>query len=255
MASKPNLRRPSGAIFYDGPSLLDRSQQIIGILTFKSGNIKTGNLIQSWILNKNLHPVEALHQGKTNAICGNCPLQGDHGEGRGCYVTLGHAPSGIHGGLSREIYPLFRPGMLSHHRGFRFGAYGDPTAIPLSAWKPILKTLSPVVNRPGYTHQWMQPRFKHWSKYLMASTHSLEQNKAAHSRGWRTFRTITSINDLAPNEILCPASPEAGNKATCETCGACNGRRSMDDKRKNIAIVAHGAGKESTRRISLKVLR
>lgn len=253
--TKPRTRPPSGAVFYDGPSLLDRSQQILGVLTFRSDNAKTGDLVQSWILNKGVHPVDALHQGLTNAICGGCPLQGNHGQGRGCYVTLGHAPSAIHKKVGMEAYPLFTPSMMPRGRGFRFGAYGDPTAIPLGAWKPVTKTLSPAVSRPGYTHQWASPRFRHWNKYLMASTHSLEQNRAAHARGWRTFRTVASVSDLAPDEILCPASPEAGSRKTCETCGACDGRRGMGDKRKNIAIVAHGAGKESTKRISLEVLK
>lgn len=74
----------------------------------------------------------------------------------------------------------------------------------------------------------------------MASTHSVADNELAASKGWRTFRTVTDIADKADNEIICPASAEGGYTATCETCGACNGRRDMNDGRKNVMIVAHG---------------
>ena len=87
----------------------------------------------------------------------------------------------------------------------------------------------------------------------MASTHSLAENEKAQAAGWRTFRTIASVDQLAHNEILCPASEEGGYKKTCESCNACNGRRDMDDQRRNVAIVAHGSGGKATRLVQLQV--
>jgi hypothetical protein len=40
-------------------------------------------------------------------------------------------------------------------------------------------------------------------------------------------------------EVLCPASKEAGYKATCETCLLCAG---TSVKAKSIAIPVHGSG-------------
>ena len=98
---------------------------------------------------------------------------------------------------------------------------------------------------PGYTHQWSNRRFKAWSKRVMASTHSVAENQLAASKGWRTFRTVTNISERVENEIVCPASVEGGYTATCETCGACNGRRNMEDGRRNVVIVSHGGSGKS----------
>lgn len=254
-----NPKKIPGVVFYEGPSLLDRTTPIIGIATFNSKNEKTGNLIQTWILHANQHPMEAIHQKSTPSICGRCPLQGleEQEEDRGCYVRVDQAPAAVYRGHGRGIYlPLHAlPPERLIEQGVRLGSYGDPTAIPLKKWKPLLKKIPAQEAKPGYTHQWTQKRFQHWSTRLMASTHSLEQNSKAHSLGWRTFRTISQVSDIASNEILCPASPEGNNRATCEACGACNGRRNMDDHRKNIAIVVHGRNKEAARRISLPIAR
>lgn len=238
----------SGAIFYEGPSRLDGAP-IVGIVTFKTENEKTGNLAQTWIMRADADPLTAIYNGLDKSMCGQCPLTGSveidqNGQSvnrkRGCYVKVHQAPLSVFRGYQRGIYPRINSLVSAFNKGFRYGSYGDPTAIPRKNWEYVESAVSPDESRPGYTHQWRQKRFQGWSKRLMASTHSLEENLLAHEQGWRTFRTINAVSELAPNEIICPASAEGKFRATCETCGACNGRRGMADLRRNVAIVVHG---------------
>lgn len=249
----------TGVIFYEGASRIDGSP-IVGIATFGTTNLKTGNLVQTWIIRSDKHPMEAVNTGEDSAICGSCPLRGiirpaservhkngslAHSEttnkGRSCYVLVQNAPVAVFNAYKKGNYPI----LSSEHqrffigRGLRYGSYGDPVAIPLKNWKMLAKFCTGQAE-PGYTHQWRDMRFKVWRKYVMASTHSVAENQLASSKGWRTFRTVMDISERTNTEIICPASPEGGNKATCETCGACNGRRDMNDVRKNVVIVAHG---------------
>lgn len=254
MASK----KITGVVFYRGPSMIDGSP-IVGIATFGTANEKTGNLVQTWIIRSDVHPIDAINTGADSAICGNCPLRGriaDASErthkngkfkgdtvnkGRSCYVLVQNAPLAIYASFVKGQYPELAP---EHRRkmigkGLRYGSYGDPVAIPVEAWDKLAKHCTGKA-QPGYTHQWGDKRFAGWSKRVMASTHSREENELAHSMGWRTFRTVKDIADKSPDEIVCPASSEGGFTATCETCGACNGRRDMKDGRKSLMIVAHG---------------
>lgn len=249
----------SGIVFYEGPSRIDGSP-IVGVATLQSKNRKTGNLVQTWIIRSDLHPVTAIATGEDSAICGDCPLRGfirpaservvsgplAHPEfankGRTCYVLANTAPTQVFRTYQGGKYPKLgkEHASLFEGRGLRYGSYGDPVAIPISAWNPLAK-LCTGRSEPGYTHQWRDRRFRHWAKRVMASTHSVAENNLAHSLGWRTFRTIVVMGDIQSNEILCPASVEAGNTATCETCGACNGRHSDKDARRSVAIVTHGS--------------
>lgn len=252
----------NGVVFYDGPSRIDGTP-IIAVATWGTANPKTGNLVQTWILRKDMDPISAINTGADHGICGDCPLRGlirpaeertkkstrmadteTVNKGRGCYVAVQNAPLAIYRSFHKGLYPelgtvteVCRRSMMG--RGLRYGSYGDPVAVPLSAWDKLAKYCTGRAE-PGYTHQWRNPRFKAWRTRIMASTHSVSENELAIRKGWRCFRTVKSVADLSPLEIVCPASEEGGFKATCETCGACNGRRNMEDVRKSIAIVIHG---------------
>lgn len=258
----------NGVVFYEGPSELD-GQPIVAIATFKTANEKTGNLVQTWILRSDVHPIDAINAGHDESICGGCPLRGrvapasertkkgnfggdTTNKDRACYVLVQNAPSQIWNSYKGGSYPKLDKSHAKYFRGkgLRYGAYGDPTAVPDSNWDQ-LRSYIRGKSKPGYTHQWKQEEFASWSTKVMASTHTLEENELAHEMGWRTFRTIASVEDLADNEIICPASEEGNYKANCETCGACNGRRDMNDMRKNVAIVAHGGGGKAQRVIKL----
>ena len=56
--AKNKGRAPSGFVLYDGPSMLNQWENVIVIATLSSANVKTGNMIQTWILVKDYAPVE-----------------------------------------------------------------------------------------------------------------------------------------------------------------------------------------------------
>jgi hypothetical protein len=233
-----------GFVFYDGPSLIDKSP-IVGIVTLNTKNEKTGNLAQTWIIRKNVHPFSAVSTGKDAAVCGDCPLRGIVSRGknteRSCYVGM-HTVGQIYKAYKSGVYPRLSPPhkYVFGSAGLRYGSYGDPVAIPMKAWG-VLKKYCGGKAYPGYTHQWQNKKFSKWSKCIMASTHNEMENNKAHSMGWRTYRTIDNVNSMLGNEIVCPASREDEGKKTCDVCGACDGRNGMGDTRKNIAIVVHGS--------------
>ena len=228
-----------GVIFYEGKSLID-GKPIVGIATTDSDNKKTRNMIQTWILRSDIHPVEAVNNNEDFSICGDCPLRGTV-KTRGCYVIVAQAPGAIFKNFRYGKYPK----IALHHKtlfsgeNLRFGSYGDPVAIPLNAWKKLIK-ISGAKNYTGYTHQWRNRRFRCWRRFLMASTHSLEENRQAHFLGWRTFRTIVAEQEMLPTEeIICPATKH--KNVQCDQCLFCDGKKDTQDKRKSVAIVVHGA--------------
>jgi hypothetical protein len=244
--------RPKGVILYEGKSLINR-EPIVCIATFNTKNEKTGNLIQTWIMHQNIHPVEAINTGADEASCGDCPLRGivmkkseSNYKGsvkrgtinryRGCYVMVQNAPHNIWVAYQNNGYPLFDKNehmRWFRGRGIRLGSYGEPVAVPLKVWKPFLGMKA----APGYTHQWRKRKFKHWSKFIMASTHSESEVLEANALGWRSYRSRRADTKLLDNEICCPATLEGGYKHTCESCGACNGG---EVSRRSISTVIHG---------------
>lgn len=249
----------TGFVFYEGKSAID-GKEIIGVATLGTANQKTGNLVQTWILRKDISPLDAVNTGEDKSICGSCPLRGlirpaseritkgpintqTVNKGRSCYVLLNTAPLAVWKAYHRGLYPKLE---AKHQKyligtGLRYGAYGDPVAIPLKDWC-LLEKLCTGKSKPGYTHQWKSNKFKSWNKKLMASTHSEDENKLAESKGWRTLRTISSLSSILPNERICPASSEGGYTSNCAICNACNGKKSDKDSRKSIAILSHGGG-------------
>jgi hypothetical protein len=250
-------KKITGFVFYEGPSRID-GKNIIGIVTIGTSNQKTGNLAQTWILRPDISPLDAVNTGEDKSICGTCPLRGlirpaserltkgvintpTVNKGRSCYVLLNTAPFAVWKAYNKGLYPKLenKYAKYLYGIGLRYGAYGDPVAIPRKSWT-LLEKLCTGKSRPGYTHQWKENKFSSWKDKIMASTHSIEENELAKSKGWRTFRTIYSLSDMNTNEKICPASPEGEFKLNCSICGACNGKKSELDSRKSIAILAHG---------------
>src|SRR5690606_5702489 len=116
------------------------------------------------------HPTEALRTGADRAICGACPLRGVNGSARACYVSVAQAPSAVWRALQRGDYPALPGVHVFRHQLVRYGAYGDPAAVPLRIWEAIAERAAGFT---GYTHQWRtaDPRY---SRYLMASADSPE---------------------------------------------------------------------------------
>jgi hypothetical protein len=93
----------------------------------------------------------------------------------------------------------------------------------------------------GYTHQW---RTCHdgFAAFCMASVDSVYEASEAQLAGYRTFRVRQVGGDVLRNEIICPASVEAGKRTTCENCILCAGNKTRSVK--NIVIIAHGTGRK-----------
>jgi len=240
------------SIIYNGPSMID-GKPIIVVAIIKSGNSKTGNMLQTHIIRSDINPLEASKSGEDYSICGNCKHRGiatNNPEkkiavNRGCYVNLGQGPLQVFKAYIKGNYPLITDpesiARIGAGRMVRLGTYGDPVAAPRAIWDALLRD---SIGHTGYTHQALINKPEDYSR-LMFSADSLEDAMQAHTKGYRTFRVIPlkeykGNDSLLKNEILCPASKEAGFKTTCNNCKLCSGN---NIKAKNIAIVAHGIGK------------
>jgi hypothetical protein len=236
----------NGAVFYEGPSLLDGAP-LVGIVTGlkrHSKNPKTGNMLQTWILRADKNPMEAIQTGDDSSICGPCKFRGSADTKRSCYVTVSHSPLAVYKAYKRGNYPPFTVTTLNN-RSIRMGAYGDPAAIPTAIWANMATKASAWT---GYTHQW-QNCDQSLQQFLMASVDTPAERDKAQQMGWRTFRVRDSVEPLT-DEISCPASAEMGHRTTCENCQLCQGRASYA---KSIAILPHGRG--ATTIIPLSALR
>jgi hypothetical protein len=228
---------PKSVMFYDGPSLLDGSR-ILGIASSKTSNPKTGPMVQTWILKAEVDPWTTVKTNADASICGSCRHRGSEtGAGRTCYVTVWQAPLGVW--KAREKAERLSPEALGRLIGernvaVRLGAYGDPAAIPTDVWASLV---SGAASWTGYTHQW-RTCDQRLSEFCMASVDSPAEAGEAHERGWRTFRVRGAGQPLGGNEIICPASDEAGNRVVCADCRLCQGTAKPA---KSIAIIVHGA--------------
>ena len=232
------MSKPIGIILWQGKSLIDNERIAVvatGIFS-KSENRKTGDMIQTYIIRRDIHPMLARRMGEDKSICGDCK----HRENSTCYVNLCHGPIGVFNALVDGSYRPYEDNdiELFRDRFFRIGSYGDPAAVPFEVWENICSVAKGFT---GYTHQWKtcDQRLK---RYCMASVDSIkgymkEYNKA-QAMGWRTFRVRESEdNPLMENEFVCPASKEAGVLTTCEQCNLCNGHERINGK--NPVIMLH----------------
>ena len=233
--------QPNGVILWEGASLIDGAPIVVIAtgLASKSDNVKTGAMIQTWIIRSDIAPTAAAHTGDDRSVCGDCPLRGTivngRNVGRKCYVTLFQAPRSVHDGYTRGIYPRVSPSearKLLAGKRIRLGSYGNPSAAPLPMWR---KVTSLAAGRTGYIHNWRSAA-RGWRELVMASVDASDANDA-QAMGYRTFRVRSAGDDLAPREISCPASKEAGFKTNCASCLACGGTTAK--ARVNIAIAMH----------------
>ena len=244
------MSRPNGVILYHGPSQIDGSQIVVILTGLRSGsaNLKTGAMLQTWILRADRSPVLAAKDGSDAAICGACPhrttINPQTGKTeRGCYVIVHNAPRSVWACWKRGGYEfatdedrqVIRSSLL------RLGSYGDPAAVPAEVWQGIMSD-----RRTGYTHQWRESFAQSLQSFTMASVDSPEEAREAQDLGWRTFRIRQAGDPLLAREIVCPASEEAGKVRTCSTCKACAGN--PNGRGASVAIIAHGSGAKHTRR-------
>ena len=250
--------KPKSSIIYSGPSLIDGSP-IVCIAIITSNNVKTGNMLQTYIIRSDMSPMDASKTGLDYAICGDCIHRGTPTDSpdkkqalnRSCYVTLYQGPTVVYKALKRGLYPNATPEQIraiGAGQAVRMGSYGDPAAVPASVWDNLLQDSA---GHTGYSHQSKLPGVVVDYSRVMVSVESKASAQGYHLNGKRTFRVIPVATwqdkgraSLLKSEILCPASVEAGNKSTCIDCGLCKGSSS---KGKSIAIVSHGTGRNMLR--------
>ena len=226
-------------IIYNGPSLLDGTP-IVVIATLSNRNRKTGNVVQTYILCRDINPLEASKTGADVAICGDCIMRGEvttdpnrkQAKGRKCYVNLGQGVLIVWRAFQRGVYPdatnrTDRVG-LGIRRFVRVGTYGDPAAVPPHVWDELL---SESDEWTAYSHQ------SGWRPDIaMQSADTYEQAQQHWVNGHRTFRVVSDVSDIDHTfEAMCPASKEAGHRVQCTACKLCAGYKQA----KSIAIVEH----------------
>ena len=232
------MAKTCGFVFYDGPSALDGAP-IIGVAVLRSKNVKTGDMVQTFILRADQSPLAAIDSGADASICGDCVHRGADGRARTCYVDVGKSVQSVYSAWTRGAYPLTSPAQgarMLTGRAVRLGAYGDPAAIPAQHWRALLKR---AAGRTGYTHQWRQAHAQQLRELVMASADSAQERDTARAMGWRTFRVRGADESLGAREFACPASPEGGNRRQCVDCQACDGA-ARGPAQASVAIVVHG---------------
>jgi hypothetical protein len=225
-----------GYVMYQGPSLFD-GEDIVVIATTSSRNVKTQNMVQTWILRRNVRPDHAVKLGLDSTICGTCPYRG----GNGCYVLVWNAPLSVWNAFHRGSYEdisgdLDAIARVGAGMRVRLGAYGDPVAAPIDIWQALV---SQSTGHTGYTHTWRVAP-KGFRAMLMASADNSDGAARAQLLGWRTFR-LNLDGTREKGEMTCPASKEAGMRTSCSECRACDGQRREGLSSKNVTIKLHGA--------------
>lgn len=269
---------PLGYVLYHGPSAIDGAPIVVVLTGYtaarkaarkagKTGaNSKTGAMLQMYILRADVLPLLAIARGLDRSICGGCIHRGrldkitGRYRGRTCYVEVGKGATNVYRTFYRGRYvdaTAYGPEQLAAivtelgvTYGVRFGAYGDPAAIPAATGiVPTLRNAAAFTT--GYTHQWRAAFAAHLRGLVMASCDTPEDREKATLTGWATFTVhAPGVDPFAAGEMPCPASKEMGYSVTCSECKGCDGTFGND-----YAIVAHGfAGKRYTGRRALPVI-
>lgn len=238
------MKKPLGFIAYEGPSLID-GKPIVVIVNKLDGsdNAKTGAIVQSFIIRSDVAPTEALKTGDDASICGECPhrplLAKTNGQAP-CYVNVGRSVRSVYEAYRRGRYTRADAATIARAlqgKIVRLGTYGDPAAAPVTMWAQITRY---AASRRGYTHQWARPDFdaSAWATLVMASADSIDEAARANLLGMRVFRVSMGI-DVQAGEAMCPASAEAGKRATCSKCTLCAG---TSIQARDIVIADHAVG-------------
>ena len=225
---------------YEKGFILWEDWNVVAIATTGSLNSKTGNMVQIWLLDRNLHPVENIQTGKDASLqCKGCPFA----SGKGCYV----APMplmAIWNKYQRNDYPSLafgspEWGAFWEGKAVRFGAYGNPSLLPLAIVESIAKLAR---KHTGYFHDWQsmsKQEAKAYGRFFMASAEPWNIAKA-HKLGLRAFSVLPEGAAAPQGSLECLADSKG---LTCAECGLCDGTERSDRRGAplpSIWIKAHG---------------
>lgn len=194
----------------------DNEHALIGV--FNSTNRKTGNMIQTWIMNK-----DSLEGGACND-CTSLDL---------CYVFQGK--KSIQKKLERDGYEDIQVNL--EKKRVRVGTYGDPTVFPLSVWQDL-----GIKKHTGYTHFWRLPHVQEYKSFLMASVETLESYHLAKELGWKVFYNMLDVYlglisiEQVLNETSMIECPNSTHDLSCYDCLLCDPKKGGKD----IYIKPHG---------------
>ena len=238
-----------GYIAYEGPSIIDGAPIVVIVNKIDgSENAKTGAIVQSFIIRSDIAPTDALKTGDDASICGACvhrPLLARENGQAPCYVNVGRSVRSVYDAYKRGRYTRADAATIARALAgkiVRLGTYGDPAAAPVRMWTKITRY---AAGRRGYTHQWDRPGFDAaaWAPLVMASADNIDEAARANLLGMRVFRVSIGV-DKQPGETICPASAEAGRRATCAKCTLCAG---TSIQARDVVIADHASG--HTRRV------
>ena len=228
----------TGYILHRG---MTNGKSFVAIATLESRNVKTGNMVQIWFLLEHTSPIEGVKSGlDASTICQDCPFA----SGNGCYVEVGRAPTMVWKKFKACGYPELNPCDYSRvfsGRKIRFGAYGNPTLLPLS----IVKAIASVSNGwTGYFHDWKtNPLANEYAKYFMASTETESSYRLAKSLNYRVFH----VSPVQPADTLeCLSETKQMQCADCKLCSGLSKSRLP-----SIWINPHGSKKSKASNAAL----
>lgn len=234
---------------YTGPSMIDGAP-IVVLATLDSRNVKTGALIQTFIMRSDIEPHLAVKTGQDSSVCGNCPRRIFNGGD--CYVLPHQAALSSWRAWEREGKPAadtlkacLAMEKAAKGHGLRMGSYGDPAAVPFYVWQILIDSLCPKTVT-GYTHQWgndfahlaYPEQHKAWMRdNLMASCDNTSEAELARVQGWRFFLAVPKNVEIPARTVECLSDKM---DKTCEECGICNGNQGRLG-RASVYIREHGA--------------
>jgi hypothetical protein len=230
MNAHPKFKRAPGYVLHRGNVA---GQPFVAIATMETSNRKTGNMVQVWFLLEDVHPVDVVRSGlDASTICRECPFA----SGGGCYVNVDQAPAAVWKAWKRGSYPEIIPAhyaLAFSNRKIRFGAYGNPTLLPLAMVGAISKVSA---GWTGYFHDWRSNPLAHgYSAFFMASTETESSLRLASALGFRTFH-VSPVKPAASIECL---SETRGME--CSQCKLCAGLSKA--RQPSIWINPHGSKK------------
>ena len=220
----------NGYILWQGASPLDGAPLVLIATGFasKTANDKTGDMIQTWILRRDVDPVTAYRGPEGYSNCGNCP----HKINATCYVSWWQAPLAIYRAFLRGSYETIPSWELFADRMLRIGSAGDPAMVPVHIWHAALEHAK---GHTGYTHQWREPFALPFRGLVQASCDGFQDYLDATEAGWYPFLVKPADVASPKGAVHCPSSKEMGRKIDCATCALCDGGTAP------VVINAHGA--------------